>query len=145
MLSPSFDITALRAVPLFSPLSDEELELLRTALSVRTLSLGDVAVVEGTPADELFILLSGEVKVVKNHRRDDERVIAVLGPVEAFGEMSILSGEPRWATVIATEPSRFLTLSKDALESVLLKQPQVALTLLRDAFARLRKLQDQLR
>ncbi|GMV38726.1 MAG: hypothetical protein AMXMBFR64_04420 [Myxococcales bacterium] len=144
MLSATFDLKTLRAIPMFAPLSDDELEYIRPHLSVRTVSTGDLAFSEGAAGDELFILLSGEVKVIKGHRLPEERVLAVLGPVEAFGEMSLLTGERRTATVVATEPSRFLTLTQEALEGVLLKHPDVSLALLRDAYTRLRKVQDRL-
>lgn len=144
MLSSTFDMMTLRAIPMFSPLNDDELEVLRPHLSVRRVATGDIALSEGTPGDELYILLSGEVKVVKGHRLPEERVLAVLGPVEAFGEISVLTGERRTATVIAAEPSRFLTLTQEALEGVLLRHPEVALSMLRDAYSRLRKVQDRL-
>ena len=143
MLSSAFDVQTLRAIPLFSPLSDEELELLRPHLAIRTLSVGDLAFSEGMPGDELYVLLSGEVKVIKSHRLPTETVIAVFGPVEAFGEMSLLTGDQRSATVIATEPSRFLTLTKEAFERMLHTHPGVGITLLRDAYARLKKIQER--
>lgn len=137
MLSGDFNLATLRAVQVFAPLSDEELELLRPALSIRECAIGDVLMAEGEPGDELYVLLSGEVKVVAGHRTDEEAVVATMSPVEVFGEISLLSGEPRSATVLATDTCRFLTLTQRGLEDVLLEHPSICLTLLHDAYRRL--------
>lgn len=145
MLSKEFNLATLRALPLFSPLTDTELEVLRPELAVRIASVGDVLMASGTPGDELYILLLGQVKVIHNYRMANETVAATLEPIAVFGEMALLTGEPRSATVIATEPSRFLTLRRDGLESVLLTYPSVCLSLLRDAYRRLSDVNSRLR
>ena len=138
MLHEQFRLSTLRALPIFEPLSDDELEHLRPALTVRTCSVGDVVVEEGTPGDELYVLLVGEAKVVRSHRQPHEKIIAVLNPIEVFGEMALLTGELRSASVIATDTCRLLSLTREALEAVLMQHPSVCLTLLRDAYRRMK-------
>ena len=138
MLGEQFDIQTLRALPLFSPLTDDELELLRPALSVTTRNVGDVLIEEGDVGETMYVLLVGEVKVVTNHRESDENVIATLNPVESFGDMSLISGETRSASVVCTSSCRFLSLDREGLERVLLQHPAVCLHLLQDAHQKLR-------
>ena len=138
MLGEQFDIQTLRALPLFSPLSDEELEFLRPALSVETRNVGDVLIQEGDVGQTMYVLLVGEVKVVSRHGEDDESVIATLTPIESFGDMSLISGETRSASVICTSSCRLLCLGREGLERVLLQHPSVCLHLLQDAHQKLR-------
>lgn len=144
MVDAAFRIETLRALDLFGPLSADELESIRPAVRVRTCSTGDIIMQEGTLGDELFILLIGQVRVVKNHRTLEEAVIATLEPLEEFGEMSLLSGGLRTATVIATDTCRFLTLTREALEGVLLAHPETCVALLRHAYSRIARLSESL-
>ncbi len=134
MLSKEFNLATLRALDLFAPLSDEELEFLRPELAVRTASIGDLIMEAGTPGDELYILLVGEVKVIHGFRTNAEKVVATVHPVGIIGEMALLTGAPRSASVVATDTCRFLTLRRDGLESVLQTYPSVCLALLRHAY-----------
>ena len=137
MLSEDFNIATLRAVEVFSPLSDEELEVIRPALSVQEISIGDTLMIEGDTGNDAYILLSGEVKVITGHRTPDETVVNTMGPVQVLGEMSLMSGEPRSATIVATDTCNVLVLGKAALDEVLLNHPTICMALLRDAHQRL--------
>jgi len=140
MVSESFNLSSLRTIPMFSSLSDDELEILRPGLTVATFSLGETIMEEGKPGGRLYVLLAGQVKVVACHRLEEETVLHVMEPVEVFGEMSLLTDEPVSATIIATDYCHMLTLERDALEPILLKNPNVCVSLLRDAFRRIRRL-----
>lgn len=141
MLDRSFNLAALRALPIFAPLGDDELEHLRLVLSVSSRSVGDLVIEEGSPGSELFVLLDGEAKVIKGHRRADERVLATLRPIETIGEMALLTDRPRSATVVATATCRLLTLTRQGLFDVLLTHPSICVTLLQDAYRRIAALQ----
>ena len=125
---------------MFSSLSSEELEVLRPGLTVATFSLGEVIMQEGKPGGRLYVLLAGQVKVVAGHRSEEETVLHVMEPVEVFGEMSLLTEEPASATIVATDYCHMLTLERESLEPILLKNPNVCVSLLRDAFRRIRRL-----
>jgi len=144
MLHESFDLATLRAVNLFAPLSDQDLEKLRPVLAVETLNVGDVVLNEGDAGTKLYVLLVGEVKVVRKHRQPDEKVIAKLTPIETFGAMSLIAGESRSATVVCTDTCRFLAMDREGLEQVLLHNPSITLLLLQDAYRHLRETLDKL-
>ena len=137
MLTSDFNLSTLRALDIFEPLADAELEYLRPALTVRTCSIGDVIMQEGTPGEELFILLVGQVKAVVDFQLSTETVVNILEPMEMFGEMALLTGAPRSATVVATDTCRFLTLHREGLESILIENPRICLALLKDAYRRI--------
>ena len=138
MLSADFDMAKLRAVSLFTPLTADQLELLRPTLQVVEHEADSVVFEEGARPTTLWILLSGEVRVVRGRGTAQERLIAVIDPPGEVGDMSVITGEPRGATVMTTQPSRFLTLSKTGLEEVLLTHPTICLQLLREACGRLK-------
>ena len=138
MLTTEFNLKTLRALDIFEPLRDSELELLRPALTVRTCSIGDILMDEGTEGNELFILLVGQVKVVMDFQLPTEAVVNIIEPVETFGEIALLTGEPRSATVVATDTCRFLTLHREGLESVLLDNPNICLAMLKAAYRRIK-------
>jgi CRP-like cAMP-binding protein len=89
---------------------------------------------EGEIGTGLFIVAEGGVRVVR-----DGHVIARLGPGEFFGELSVLDGAPRNASVIAEAPTTCLALATWDAERVLREQPGVALAVLRVLAARLRE------
>lgn len=143
MVSDDFDLATVRAIPMFSNLSDEELQTLRSGLSIRTVSKGETLLTEGEDGGRLYMLLAGQVQVLVNHGSGAETLLDVLEPVEVFGEMSLLTQEAASATVVATEYCHLLTLDGDTLEQILVSNPTVCVSLLRNAFQRIRRLSDE--
>ncbi len=92
---------------------------------------------QGDVGSGLFIVADGRVRVVR-----DGQVIARLGPGEFFGELSVLDGAPRMASVVADEPTTCLALSTWDAERVLREEPGVALAVLRVLAGRLREAGD---
>jgi CRP/FNR family cyclic AMP-dependent transcriptional regulator len=80
-----------------------------------------------------FVIVDGRVRVVR-----DGELLAILGPGEFFGELSVLDRLPRIAQVVADEPTRFLALASWDFESVLLEHPRLALAVLSGLATRLR-------
>jgi CRP-like cAMP-binding protein len=129
---------ALAAVPLFSTLADDQLELVAKHLRRRTYSERDVIVRRDSPGDALFILVSGMVKV--SYLEDEgETIIAVLRAGDFFGELSILDGEGRSADVVALEATDVLILSADDFRMCLNTVPAIGVALLREIAGRLRR------
>ena len=108
----------LREIGLFGALSDETLEFLATTLPVRVVEVGESLFREGDQAREMFVVLGGEVEVLKRTRRGAEARVALLGPGDWFGEMSILDVQPRSASVIAVAPSRLLRITSESLDAL---------------------------
>ncbi len=140
MVSNEFRVTTLRVIPLFQTLSEETLEELRPAFKVQRLGAGEVVVREGDSADRLYVLVDGEVQVVKNYLAQGAQTVDVLTPPAFFGEMALMeTGELRSATVVTSEPCHFVTLERTAFRTVLLKNPEISLALLEEAFRRIRQ------
>ncbi|WP_437621887.1 cyclic nucleotide-binding domain-containing protein [Sorangium sp. So ce1151] len=108
----------LREIGLFGGLGDHVLQGLADTLELLELQPGAVAFREGDSGREMFVLLAGEMEVLKRSKRDVEARVAVLGPSDWFGEMSILDVMPRSATVRAISPSRLMRVTAHDLDTL---------------------------
>jgi CRP/FNR family transcriptional regulator, cyclic AMP receptor protein len=108
----------LREIGLFGGLEDSVLEQLCSALSVIELNSGATVFQEGDSGREMFVLLDGEMEVHKRSKRSHEARVALLGPGDWFGEMSILDIMPRSATVRVIAPSRLLRITAHDLDAL---------------------------
>jgi CRP/FNR family transcriptional regulator, cyclic AMP receptor protein len=108
----------LRAIGLFGALSDEVLAHLASTLSVTTPSAGDNVFREGDEARDMYVVVSGEMEVLKRSRRGIDARVAMLGPGDWFGEMSIVDVQPRSATVRALAPARLLRITAADLDAL---------------------------
>lgn len=138
----SVTISQLREVGLFGALSDEFLEHLVATLSVVQVTAGECVFREGDPAREMYVVLDGEVEVLKKSRKGRETRVAILGPNDCFGEMSIIDMQPRSATVRALGPARLLRMTTEEMDSLyrydLKSYALIVLNLARDMSRRLR-------
>ena len=135
--------TLLREIGLFGALSDDVLDRLTKALKTARVPPGETVFREGEgSAREMYVLLDGEMEVTKRSRRGRETRVAILGPSDCFGEMSVIDMMPRSATVRAIAPSRLLRISSydmDALYRYDLKSyALITLNIARDLSRRLR-------
>jgi CRP-like cAMP-binding protein/general stress protein 26 len=102
---------------IFHDLPEQEVETVEAQLRTVQVGAGDVVVRQGTPADKFFIIVDGEVEVV----REDEgktRQLATLGRGQFFGEIAILRDTPRMATVRAVKPTTLFAMERDAFRSL---------------------------
>ncbi len=104
---------------------------------------GTILCREGEPGHEMFIIQKGKVQVRKRVGKT-ERVIAELGDGEFLGEMALLLGMDRSATVEVTEDSKFLVVGPDTFESLLKNSPEIAMKMLKKMALRLRALDEKL-
>ncbi|HEY5496382.1 MAG TPA: cyclic nucleotide-binding domain-containing protein, partial [Candidatus Limnocylindrales bacterium] len=138
------DLAPLRRIPLLAGLDDAELGRLAAVAETVELAPGAVIIREGDTGDSLFVVLAGELAVTKRSGKVDVP-LAVVGPGEVQGELAVLEGRPRTATVRAVGPATLLCLRRDALLDVLGRQPELALSLLRTTAGRLRATESLLR
>jgi CRP/FNR family transcriptional regulator, cyclic AMP receptor protein len=136
---------AIKNVPLFSELTDQELSLLAASGSHQTFPDKNVIFQEGDSGEVLFIILSGKVKVLLTGKNGQEFILSHLGPGNFFGEMAILESAPRSASVITVEPSEFFLLGRKALTELLTKYPGITMKILKNLSQRLRKVSEQVR
>lgn len=112
-------------------------ELLRDTREHKAMK-GDVLLRQGDKGDLLLILLTGQVRVTVYSANGREIVLAYAGPGEVLGEIALLDGGTRTASVIAMEPLRYLTLARPAFERVIAANHRIALTLMTELACRLR-------
>jgi CRP-like cAMP-binding protein len=117
-LTDETDLTRLREIGLFGGLTDQVLADLAVSLERITLPPGAPAFREGESGRDMFVLLDGEMEVLKHSKRNLEARVAILGPGDWFGEMSILDVMPRSATVRALAPSRLIRISAQDLDGL---------------------------
>lgn len=132
-------IPVLQRVPLFSQLSAVELQRVVDVARERAYPRNSVILFEDDPGDALYVVATGQVKVVLIGEDGREVILSVMGPGEFFGEMSLLDDEPRSAHVIAMEDSSLAVLRREDFEGLLTQTPQIALALLRELSRRLRR------
>jgi CRP-like cAMP-binding protein len=137
-------IEPLRRVPLFAHLSDVELDRVRQAVREKDYPKGSVILFEHDPGDALYVVITGQVKVVLIAEDGREVILALLNEGDFFGEMSLIDDQPRSAHVIATEPSRLLVLRRDDFHACMDDMPRIALGLLRALSRRLRQADDKI-
>jgi len=119
-------VTTLRRVPLLAPLSEQNLTQLATRARWLAFGLGEAVVREGEPGASCYVIERGALAVVIGRQNGSAgRVIAKLGPGDFFGEMSLLAGEPRSATVVAQEDVAVLEVGRAAFQQIVAADPQI--------------------
>ncbi|RMH64836.1 MAG: DUF4388 domain-containing protein [Calditrichaeota bacterium] len=120
----------LRNIPLFSDVGDEDLELIADALIFETYPAGTRIIREGAPGDAFYIIRDGSVMVsAYMENEDDEIVLTHLKAGDHFGEMALISGEPRSASVTAISDLQVWKLEKATFDELILHNPSITLTL----------------
>src|SRR3990172_3935340 len=130
---------SLRAIPLFSDVSDADLELIASHLIERRYARNTTIVEEGLPGDYMYVIREGRVKVTKLSEEGREKILQMLGEGAFFGEMALLDHAPRSATVKTLSPVRLLALSRSDFLSVLRRSPDLAMAVIQELTRRLRE------
>lgn len=128
----------LKGIPLFSGVPLHHLRELSRFARTETFAAGETIVRMGEPGWTLYVVRSGRVRVVRDQPSGATVTLAVLGPGEFFGELSIFDGEKRSATVIAAEDTETVTLGRFDIVRVVSHNPQIGLSLLKSLSGRLR-------
>jgi CRP-like cAMP-binding protein len=129
---------ALRHVPLFVPLSDNHLRKVATLFDVKKYRDGSVLVREGDPGDSFCVLLDGRARVEREGVKTHE-----LQSGDWFGELALIDGAPRAATITAQAETTVARLSRSAFQKLLKDEPRIALGLTSSLVALIRELQRQ--
>lgn len=134
---------ALAAVPFFSLLVGEDLVPLARLLQSQRVAVDEVICAEGEPGDAFFIVRSGSVKICRPQASGNEVLLNILGPGECFGELALLDGKPRSATVQTLEPTVLWVLPRQAFLDYLAQHPRATMALLSVLSERMRRLTDR--
>ena len=124
---------------IFQGLSEDAVEPVASRLEILTLPRGRVIFNEGEPGDSLYIVMTGKIKLSRRAPDGRENVLAVMGPSDQFGELSLFDPGPRTSTAVAVTDARLARMSKQALRSWITQRPQIAEQLLRVVARRLRR------
>ena len=135
---------ALRNVWLFTGLDDSQLDALSAFTFNKTFKAGEFVVEEGHTGNGLYVVVSGNVEVIKGLETDRPQVLNQLGAGDVFGEMALLGEWPRTATVRALDDVECLGIDRWVFLAQLERQPQGGIKMLhilaqklRDSDARL--------
>ena len=115
----------LRTMDIFEHLPSDELEKIARLLRERRLAEDQVLCREGDPGDAMFIVTGGKIRLATMDGAGSEKVLAYFSDGQFFGEMSLLTGEPRSASAIAETESRVLVLPKEDFDSLLSNNTQI--------------------
>jgi CRP-like cAMP-binding protein len=112
----------IRFSPLFENFNQTEIRVSSQFMQAYRTEPGAEIIHEGDAGDFMVFLIEGRVEVFKQDRWNAPRLIAVIAPGQSFGEMSMIDGEPRFASCIAAEPCMIAVLSRDSLARIILEQ-----------------------
>lgn len=114
----------LNKVAIFAPLSEEEVERLAESSRVRVYAPGEAIVRIGQEGNSMFVIMRGSVEI-QVPQGNSTKVLNKLQENDFFGEMSLLTGEPRTATVMAAEETEVLRIGKEAIKPIFEANPEV--------------------
>jgi CRP/FNR family cyclic AMP-dependent transcriptional regulator len=126
----------LERVPLFEDLSKSQLRGVRDLAEEVRYMEGASIVREGEPGDSFYVIVEGQAKVQRG-----DKTLATLVPGEFFGEISLLDGGERTATVVSETPMALLEIKQRPFMKMLGKQPDIALKMMQGLAARLREME----
>lgn len=133
------DFTILKNVPLFASIADEQLQKISSLLMEKKYNKDAIIVMENDDGDSLYIIKEGSVKVTRYSDEGGEVILTILNDDDFFGEMSLIDGEVRSANVIALEKTIVYVLTRHDLMALIEKNPCIAIAMLEEMAARLRK------
>jgi CRP/FNR family transcriptional regulator/CRP/FNR family cyclic AMP-dependent transcriptional regulator len=136
-------VDTLRAIPLFSNVSDDDLEQVASHLIERRFPRNTTIVEEGLAGDYMYVIREGRVKVTKLSEDGREKILEFLDAGSFFGEMALLDRAPRIASVKTLKPVKLLALSRSDFLKLLRKSPDLALSVIQELCKRLRTVDDQ--
>ena len=125
--------------PLFLALDTEAAAALRASLKERAIAKGETLFIEGEPGDSMFLVIEGKLKLGQTSKDGRESLLAVLGPGEMCGELSLFDPGPRTSTATALTDAIVLSLGQEQLKPWLSGRPELAAALLQALARRLRR------
>jgi CRP/FNR family transcriptional regulator/CRP/FNR family cyclic AMP-dependent transcriptional regulator len=135
----------LKGVELFSELSDDQLKLLANLVEVQNFNRDETVVLEGDDSVQaLYLIASGSVQVYMTGVDGRETILSFLERGDFFGEMSLIDGEPRSASVRTVTDSQMLIIYREGFLSLIKQYPELAMSLLSEMSKRLRKANKQI-
>ena len=129
----------LTSVELFAEMNDEEIDDLTVLAQIKKLDKDTSIFHAGDPADAVFVVASGRVKVVITSSDGKEFILTVLGPGQVFGEMALLESAPRSASVVTLSAVEVLVINRSDFQRLLDSNPRISQRLMAILSRRLRR------
>ncbi len=133
------EIDALRNIPLFSELSEKDLDKINQVASRQRYHKDNLILIEEEIGSTMFVILNGRVKISRISDDGREVILSILSEGDFFGEMSLLDGQTRSANVTAIEESELMVIRREDFLQMLKDYPQIAINLLKELAQRIRK------
>lgn len=111
--------------PFFAEFSREDISVLAGYMDVYRVEPGEIIIRERDGGDFMLLVIEGYVDILKKTMREQQQHMTTVGPGMTLGEMSMIDGEPRFATCIATEPTVFAVLHRDDMAKIILDHPSL--------------------
>src|SRR6516225_8629913 len=137
-------IALLHRVPVFSTLSPEDLERVAQVAMPRRFEAGEIVFKEGAEGSTCYVVRSGRARAVREHPDGRSITLAHFGPGDIFGEMAMLDGERRSATVEATEDTEAIAILSADMHRLLREYPDISVKLIAALGQRLRETNERL-
>lgn len=134
----------LRIVPIFTELDDKVLKKIVDIGLERKYTKNSIVFLEEEIGAILFIIISGKVKIVRTDDEGKEVILSILGTGDFFGEMALLDGLPRSATVVALDKTELFIIHRREFLELMENSPQIATSLMNELTRRLRKANEQI-
>lgn len=142
--TPAELIALFGAVPLFARLPESQREEIGRAAQPCLVRRGETVVRQGEPGDAVYVVASGSLVAQRLGRNGERRALVVIEAPGSFGELALLDGRPRSATIEALEDSELLAVGRSDFLGVLARDPRLVDGLLRELGQMVRRLSDQL-
>ncbi len=130
-IQPEDLVEKLRSVPLFAPLTSSEAELLVQAGRRAVYRHGQALIYEGEAGTNLFVILSGHADVLQSTFEGNRRLLLTRGPGDVIGELGLMDGKPRSASVVARDTCRTLVIEQRSFQQCIRRNPDLAISLIR--------------
>ena len=137
-------ILLLKEIEIFSGLSPAELAAIATVTKELNYPEDRTVFKQNDVGETVFLVVDGEVEVIKERKDGDEMVIATIAEGDAFGEMALLEDELRSATIRTTKSSRFLIIHQQEFKETAMEYPRIALKICKVLSRRIRNLHSQI-
>lgn len=133
------EVSATSRISIFSKLGPSDVQELARIVKTKEYGADAAIFFQDEPSDSLYMLLKGSVKVTQRSTEGREKILDILGPGEIFGELAMLDGHPRSATVTTMEPSELGTISQQDFRHFAASRPEVLWKVLAELCDRIRK------
>jgi CRP-like cAMP-binding protein len=118
------------ALPFFSEFTREDIDALAGYMASYRAQAGDIVIHEDAAGDFMLLIIEGALDILKKGSRGEPQHIASVGPGMTLGEMSMIDGEPRFATCVATTTTVFGIVTREAMAKIMLDHPTLGTKIL---------------